>query len=165
MSIEFSYEEKVDRFFNEIDEIIADKISIVSIKKENDELNISTPYDADYVKEIKKLGGKYNPNDRTWTVKSSEEEKVKELVQNKFGEPRENIINKEFKTNQGLGIRIGEYDRKDDTYTVNYHNIINKKRGFASGIKYSTLMKYLNKNKLDLSESGTIIKKIKKDTK
>lgn len=165
-AVTLSYEEKVDTFFDEIDGLKGVKTPAISIKEENGELNIATPYNADYVKDIKNLGGKYNPSDKSWTVKSSEKGKVNELVKKRFGqEPRENLVDKEFKTKQGLGVRIGEYNRKDDSFTVNYHNIGDKRRGYASGVKHSSIAEYLDKNNLSLSERGTVIKKVKKTAK
>jgi hypothetical protein len=145
----FSREEKEELFLKEINSLENEKVIMISIEEEDGRLELSTPYNADYVKEVKKLqGAKYNPNSRSWSVNSSEREKANELVEKIFGEKtRESYTKKTFDTKENLQIRISSYEKKYDEYTIRMRD--NSGRSYTT-IKADKVINYIKKNNVKL---------------
>lgn len=55
-------------------------------------LMISSSYNKDFITEIKKIGGKWNPENKTWNVDESKENEVLELIKNIYREEI-NVLN------------------------------------------------------------------------
>ena len=52
----------------------------IRTKKQNGMLVVTTPYNSEFVKKAKDLGGKWDPKDSTWVFESSIEEYVYGLL-------------------------------------------------------------------------------------
>lgn len=57
----------------------------ISIIKEGHQLVIEAPWNPLFIDELKKLHGKWNPDEKTWTVDSFVEEQLKETIGRIFG--------------------------------------------------------------------------------
>lgn len=57
----------------------------IRTKKENEKLVVTTPYNSEFVKKAKDLGGKWDAKNSTWVFKSSIEEYVDGLLIDIFG--------------------------------------------------------------------------------
>lgn len=60
-------------------------MTLVSFEIKNDRLYIETPYDRDFISEVKKIGGRWDRDARMWHVDPREEEQARTLTRNIFG--------------------------------------------------------------------------------
>lgn len=57
----------------------------VSITHTDDGITISAPYDKEFIYEVKKIGGRWNPKEKTWEVKDRHEMQLRALAVEYFG--------------------------------------------------------------------------------
>lgn len=61
-------------------------MSKFELKSNGTSIDIFTPYSADFVSGVKKLGAKWNSSSRCWTASEDKIEEVKELIKTVYGE-------------------------------------------------------------------------------
>ena len=57
----------------------------IQLTKTNGKIAITSPYSAAYVRDIKQIGGKWNPTSKTWTVDERDEDRLNTVLAQHFG--------------------------------------------------------------------------------
>lgn len=55
-------------------------MSAVSVRQDGPKLHVASPYHADFVAGAKKIGGRWSPEEKTWTVPLAEAGALRELL-------------------------------------------------------------------------------------
>lgn len=52
----------------------------VTVRADGNRLHVSSPYDATFISTINALGGKWNPESRTWAVPAKQKDGLRDLL-------------------------------------------------------------------------------------
>lgn len=125
---------------------------LISISTENEKVYLKTPYNADYVKEIKTIKtAKYNPGNYTWCVNIKDRETAINIIKKYYDGKniREYYERKKINVN-GVDVTIKSYDKEHDEYKVRFEVLAKEKPGkhhrLNGSIKANEVINFLKIN-------------------
>ncbi|MBH5296181.1 hypothetical protein [Corynebacterium ulcerans] len=78
----------------------------ITITRHNDLLAVSAPYDKAFIHNVKKIGGRWNPENKTWEIKDRHEKQLRVLAIEHFGTDGSSFEGQRTVT---LRIKVSEY--------------------------------------------------------
>ena len=58
---------------------------MIKLKKENSIISVTSPYNADFIKRAKQIGGKWNSRQKTWDIPEEAEKELRQILAEIYG--------------------------------------------------------------------------------